>query len=308
MMTECLKEGFSLTNKNLQLVLLRIAVSIINIIGFALFLGVPLLVAMVYLGMDLANIKDLLPFIVKSPFEFVSKYIGLVFFIGVACIFSLLFSSWFFIYTLGGMLGVLKNAALNIKYSFSLSSYFREANKNFFRLIWLSSIIFSFFALITIVGIVFGGVFIVITQAVTGVSTSVEVFFSSFAMISTLVFSVIIFFLSLIFSLYSVLALVIEGSGAIESMKKTFVFLKNRPRAILFYISLLFIVMLINIVFFVLKILFGMLPVIALFPGFFMAFFNLFFHSYIAIVMWSSLIIYYVKGVNYPVYSANYEI
>ncbi len=308
MITECLREGFSLANKNLQIVILRIAVTIINLFGFALFLGIPLIAAVVYLGMDLANIKDLLPFIMRSPFEFVSRYFGLVFFVGVGLIFSLLFSSLFFIYTLGGMLGVLKNSAINIQYRFSLSSFFKEANKNFSGLFWLISITFSLFILIAIAVIMFGGIITVIAQAFTGTATSMEVFFSSFVLISILVFSAIIFFAWFIFIVYSVVALVIEGSGAMESIKKTFVFLKNKPGAFLLYISLLFLIMLTNIILFVFKVSFGMVPGIAPFLGFFMAFFNLFFHSYIAVVMWSSLIVYYVKGVNYPTYSASYEI
>ncbi len=133
MMIECIKEGFHLANRNYQLVFLRIIVVIINFISLLFFLGLPIIVAVAYMGFDLSHAVDLLPDLMENPFDLLSKYLGLVFLIGISFIFYLTFVSTIILYSLGGTLGVLRNSAVNIQYRFSLSSFFKEANNIFSR-------------------------------------------------------------------------------------------------------------------------------------------------------------------------------
>ncbi len=308
MIIECIKEGFSLTNKNLQLVLLRIIVTIINLVSFFIFLAVPLIAAVAYLGFDLAQAKDLLPILAKNPFEFVSKYLGLVFLIGASFIFYLIFISILFLYVLGGILGVLRNSAVYIQFRFSLSSFFKEANKNFFRLFWLISLLLFVFIILFVTFILLSVIIAAIQQAFTGTESTLEIFFRSFVLLTIVIFGIIAFLICLIFAVYSVVASVIEGGGVIDSVKKSFNLLKQKPQPFLLYIILVVGVVAANFIFYGVQISFNMVPGMG--PLFTLAFYliNAFFHSYLAIVVWSSLVVYYVKSTNYPVYSSTYEI
>ena len=193
MMLECIKEGFRLANRNYQLVFVRISVVIINFISLLLLLGLPMVAAVAYMGFDLSHAADLLPGIMEDPLNVMSKYLGLVFLIGISFIFYLLLVSTIILYSLGGTLGVLRNAAVNIQYKFSLSSFFREANNIFSRLFWLVSILsIMFIALFTVV-ILAGGVAAGFMQGFSWAETSLEVFLGSFVFLTAIAFGLIIF-------------------------------------------------------------------------------------------------------------------
>ena len=308
MMTESIREGFSLANRNLQLVLIRIMLTVINLTGFFIFLVVPMIVAVAYLGFDMAHMRELMPFFLHNPFEIISKYLVLIFLTVIALIIYLMVSTLLFLYILAGILGMLRNSAVYIQYRFSTSSFFKEANRGLSGLIRLVFILLSVFVLIFIAFIVSGGTAAAAMQAFSGQGTSLEVFFSSFIMMSVMVFSAIILMAVIMFCVYSMVVLSVERKGAVDSVKKTFDFLKERPGAFLFYMVLFAGVIAANLMFFLLKIPFSLMPDIAPFIGVLISLLNVFFQSYIAIVVWSSLIVYYVKCTNYPMYSVTYDI
>jgi hypothetical protein len=304
MMIECIKEGFHLANRNYQLVFLRIIVVIINFVSLLFFLGLPIIAAVAYMGFDLSHAVDLLPDLMENPFNLLSKYLGFVFLIGISFIFYLTFVSTIILYSLGGTLGVLRNAAVNIQYRFSLASFFREANNIFPRLFWLISILSIIFIVLFIVIILCGGVAAGFMQGFSWNETTFEVFLSSFVFLSTIILGIIIFTVWLIFMIYSILCLVIEGKGYADTIKNTFNHLKKTPQAFLFFIILFAGAFTVNLVFFLIMIPLGMLPLvdIALYLV------SVVFQNYLAIVVWSALTVYYSKTANYPASPATYDI
>jgi hypothetical protein len=304
MMIECIKEGFHLANRNYQLVFLRIIVAIINFISLLFFLGLPIIAAVAYMGFDLSHAVDLLPDLMADPFNLLSKYLGFVFLIGISFIFYLTFVSTIILYSLGGTLGVLRNSAVNVQYRFSLSSFFREANSIFSRLFWLVSILSLVFIVLFIVIILSGGVAAGFMQGFSWAETTLEVFLGSFVFLSTIIFGVIIFFSWLILTVYSLICLVIEGKRPADTIKNTFNYLKKTPQAFLFFIILFAGAVAINLVFFIIMIPLGMLPLvdIALYLV------SVVFQNYLAIVVWSALTVYYSKTANYPLNTTMYDI
>lgn len=308
MIIESIREGFNLANKNLPLVLVRVAATIIYLVSFFVFLAIPVVIAVTYMGFDLAQAGDMLPSFRVNPFEFVSRYLGLIFLVASAFLLYLTFASVLFLYVLGGTLGVLRNSAVNIQYRFSLSSFFREAGSNFWPLFWLVSIIFLAFTVILIVFVVSGGIIAAVVQSMTGGEGTLGVFFNSFVMMTLIIFSIILLLGCCIFSVYSVVVSVIDGKGSMESIKRTSDFLKKKPGALFFYFILLAGIIAINIVFLVLRVPFSMVPVLAPVMHIVLTLFSSIFQSYLAVVLWSCLIAYYLRGTDYPVYSAAYEI
>ncbi|MEN8264200.1 MAG: hypothetical protein ABFR82_12130 [Nitrospirota bacterium] len=308
MILESIKEGFNRANQNLQLVLIRITVTIINLVSFFIFLAVPLIIAVLYMGFDLAHAGELLPYLVGNPFEFISRYIGLILLIGFSFLLYLTFVTMLFLYVLGGTLGVLRSSAENIGYKFSLSSFFMEAKQNFGRLFRLIFLVSLGCTALFIALVVFGGIFVVIVQVMTAGRGVMEVFFNSFVMVSITSFSIIYILACLVFSAYSMVISVTDGTDSMDCIKSTFDFLTQKPGAFLFFFILLIGGGGVNFLFFILKMPFSMVPVFGQMMNIVLTLFSAVFQGYIAIVIWSSLMAYYLKITDRPINSAVYEI
>ena len=180
MFAECIKEGFRLTHRNWQLIIVRLAFSFINLISLGFFLGIPVIVAILYLGFDLAHAMDILPYIMKNPIEYASRYLGLIFLIFIAIIMYLVFSSLLLLYILSGTLGVLKCSAVDEGCRFRLSLFFEEAGKNFAGLFWLISALMAGFMVIMILFAFVGGAGMTVIKSVGDTGMSVQVFLKYF--------------------------------------------------------------------------------------------------------------------------------
>jgi hypothetical protein len=233
-----------------------------------------------------------------------SKYLGLVVLIGVSLIFYLTFVSAIMLYSLGGTLGVLRNSAVNIQYRFSLSSFFKEANKTFSRLFWLVSILSLIFIALFGAVIIAGGIVAGFMQGFSWAETTLQVFLSSFVFLSIIIIGIIIFFSGLIFTVYSILCLVIEEKGPADTIRTTFNHLKRTPQAFLFIIILSAGAVAVHLAFILIMIPLGMLP----FLDIVLYLVSVAFQNYLAIVVWSALTVYYTKATNYFAASATYNI
>ena len=304
MMRECIREGFHLANKNIQLVMIRLVVSVIHLISLVVFLGLPVIAAIVYLGFDLAQAKDMIPFIATNPFDFLSQYLGVIALMLISFFLYLSFSSLLFLYALSGTLGVLKSSAVNVQYTFSLSSFFKEAGINFSRLVWLISLVLLVMTLVCIGVMITGGLAAAHANTMMETGSTLELFFSSFALLSMVIFSIFVLLAGLVFGVYSVVVLVTNQEGVLDSIGRTFNFLRHTPRAFLYYLILIAGFIAVYAVFYSLQIFVSVSPFIL--PLAYTV--SMLFQSYLAMVLWSSLIVYYVKSTNYPVYTPAYEI
>jgi len=288
MFTECIKEGFRLTHRNWQLIIVRLVVSVINLISLAFFLGIPVFVAFLYLGFDLAQAKDVLPYIMGNPLEYTSRYLGLIFLIIVAIIMYLMFSSLLMLYVLSGTLGVLKSSVVDEEYRFRLTLFFREAGKNFASLFWLISTLVAVFISIMILFAVIGGAGGTVIKSLGDTGTSLQVFLKYFFTSAYFIFGIIFLFATLVFTAYSIMISVVEGSGTMESIKRACYFLIGRPGAFVFYMILLAALIVTNLIF----VPFSIIPFVA-------PLLNTVLQKYLAVVVWSSLLVYYMKNTNH---------
>jgi len=304
MIRECIREGFKLANKNVQLVIISALVSIINLISFFIILGLPVIAALVYLGFDLTQARDMFPSILKDPSELIANYLGVIFLILTSFILYVAFTFVLYVYALGGTLGILKDSAVNTGFEFSLASFFKEARINLSSLLGLISLVMLGVMALFILFMVTGGVAAGVINAVTKSRSMMEMFFSSFALLSIVVFTVMIIFAGLVFGIYSVVVLVTDGKGAIDSISRTYNFLKQTPEALLYYLVLITVFVAANAVFYGIQIAVSVIPLFM--PLAYII--NTVFQSYLAIVVWSFLIVYYVKKSDYHARHAAYEI
>jgi len=288
MMWESIKEGFNLTNKNWQLVIVHIITAVINFIGLIIFIGAPLIIGMSYLGYDITHIKDLLTGLMSSPADFVARYIGLILFLIIAALLYTVFATIIYLYTLSGTLGVLGASSMDHAYAFSLSSFFSEAKRHFARLFWLISFLLLIFTGLIILFAVLGGIATMAIQGMGADTSSLRVFLNSFISLFVIVFGSIILYAFLVFMLYSMIVSVIEVRGVMDSMRQTYEFLRSNTKTFLYYLIILFLGFVINLMILTLN----AIPVLA-------SLVNLLIQSYLSVALWGCLIAFYVKSTRH---------
>jgi hypothetical protein len=308
MIIECIKEGFSLTHRNWQLILLRAAVALINLFLLLLFMGIPLLIIFISVGIDMAQARDLLPELLSSPEEIIPQYLGTIVLLLVSFTVYLLVVSVITLYVFGGTIGILRKAALDVQFKFSMTTFFQEAKNLFFPLLWLFSfVILIVTAMLIIFGIMAGIAFAVVHLYGESGST-LSVFVVSFFTLLLIFFGIVGGLGSVIFTAYAVIALVVERKGTIDSLKNTWSFIKNKPISLLFYIILVVGITGINILLMIIGGTIRLMPIAGLFINIPYQLVYYAVQVYLGIVLWSSLLIFYTKGINYPVYKATYDI
>lgn len=292
MIIECIKEGFRITNKNWQVVLLKIAVTIINLMGFLIFVGIPIFIAITSLGIDLAQAKDILPGIFENPLEVLSKYLGIVVLIFISLIIYLTVAFFLVLYVFGGTLGILRNAAIDEQYKFSFASFMEEAKKIFFPLVWLFSIAFLVTLSILIVLVLSAGFLIYVIHAHGRLATTFSIFVTYFFSL----FGIIIFLIAVIFTAYAAIDVVVVKGRVIASFKNALTFIINKPIAFLFYIFLFVGLIAANFVLIALGASVRVIPLLIPYQ-----LISYIIRSYLGVVMWSSLVVFYLKGIKFPV-------
>ncbi|MBI4698896.1 MAG: hypothetical protein HY758_08340 [Nitrospirae bacterium] len=287
MIVECIKEGFHITNKNWQVVLIKVVVFLINFAALFIFIGIPIVLAITSLGINISNTTDWLADFFENPSEIFSKYFGAAVFIIISFILYLTIASILILYAFAGMLGVLRNSAINEQYRFSLHSFFEESRKFFFPLLWLFSVSILMVLGIFIVFGIIAGILISFSES----SPALSLFATYFLGLLGIACGVS----GIIFSAYAAIALVVERGKVMSAFNNALKFIKYKPFAFLFYLILVIGIMIINFVLLLIGTAFGAAPVI----GFIISIpYQIMFsiaQSYLFVVMWCSLLIYYLR-------------
>ncbi|UCD34946.1 MAG: hypothetical protein JSU90_11740, partial [Nitrospiraceae bacterium] len=189
MIIDSIREGIGLTNRSLQLVLIRVLVSAINLAGLLFCLGAAAAAAIAYLGFDLAQARELLPILTRSPQEFLARYAGLFVLFGTAFVMYLIAAALLSLYALGGALGILRDTALSGASAFRLSVFFREANARYFRLLRLAAFVGIAVLLLSLVLFTAGGAAAVLVKTFRDTEGTLAVFLKSFTLLTVMVFT-----------------------------------------------------------------------------------------------------------------------
>ncbi len=308
MIIESIKEGFALTNKNLQITVIRVAAAIISFITLIVSLAIPFIAAILYLGLDIASVQDLWPFLLDNPIAFISRYLGVIMLLGFSLLCYLALASILFIYVLGGSLGTLRNAAVNVSFTFSFSSFFREAGQNMGRLYRMITLVGLVLIVLILVFLLISGVSTAMVNFISGTTTFLGIYIKSFLLVAVIIFGILTFFASFVFSVYSVVICVMERASAADSIKKTLSFLKEKPMAFLYCMLLFFGAAVLNVLLFTARVPVSFLPTSGPLLSVVISIMSVLIQSYISVAVWASLVAFYIKITNYPVYASEYEI
>lgn len=256
------RDGFSLVNRNWQLVLIKVTASIISCMLFFIIVGIPLIIAIAAIGLNFSTERPEL-FIDELKGMLTGGYMGfaLVVIAGLVIYLFLALSIW--VYVLAGTYGVL-GKKLEDPAPFKLREFFSSAREFF----W------SFMAFYGLVGLGF-----VIASLLLGIAVGGAVFLVMFLKESTLVFSILagvlllivifscgLFFLfaSLTLGTFGSAVIVLEKEGAWTALKKAIAFLKENPAGFWGYCLLLLLYFLVSSVLVILGYPFQLIPFIGM--------------------------------------------
>ncbi len=308
MFIESINNGINLVHSNLQLIYIRIALIFINIAGFFVIVGLPAAAAVASFGIDAEHLDDLFMSIVQDPEGAVSAYVGFMLLILLSLFIYTAFASVLHLYVLSGTLGALKRSALKEGEVFSFSSFFSEARRYFFLLVGLISITSLIFLAVLIMFSILSGIGSEMGSLISGGGEFMKDFTDSFFMFSGVIFGGIILAAAFIFIIYSIVISVTSEDGVMDTIKRTSVFLMEKPSAFLFFIILSIGLLTVNAVFFFLHLPMNMLFDNTLLVSLIVVMINTVVQSYLMVVFWGCLIAFYVKASNYKVSRVTYDI
>lgn len=301
MIIESIKQGFNLTNKNWQVILIEAVVAVISFAGLVFIIAVSAAATVAILGDDIANIQNKLPELLEDPVNFISKYIRLALIIFTLFMVYLTVVSVLMLYIFGGKLGVLKNAACDVQYKFKLSSFFKEAKRMFFPLLWLFSIMLPVFLVMAIVIITGFGIFFI--YAYNRPESTFSIFITSFLSLLIIFLGIVGSFGSLMLTEFTAIAVAVEKDKVFPALKKTLGFIRDKPLSIWLYIVVYASILAVSIVFVQLGKLFALLPVIGIIIIIPFQMISFAVQIYLGIIKWGSFIFYYVQNSGGPVHS-----
>lgn len=294
-MVEAIKEGFRVINRNLPLVFIQIGVMIISFIAFIFLVGIPVGIAVIYLGIDLLKFKEALSAL-KDPIEFLNQYSGLAIFLVTSFILYLTAVTCLALFVFSGSLAIIKDSLEDPSERFSFKKFLSEGKRYFLPLCLLILILGLFFLVLIFVLGAFVGTAIVL---LTPYKDEMGIFLIVFAVISALILISLAlagFLLLLALSIYAVIALIVEELTTWKSIKRAINFVKeNFLEAIGFYLLLIagyigaaILMMMINFPF-------SMIPVIGPILTLPYQLLSYVIQIYLGLVIMASLMVFYMK-------------
>lgn len=238
--SEAIKNGFSLINRQWQLVLIQVVMWVINCVGLVTMVGIPLGIAVILLGLDLTafsetrNVLGLL----QNPGALFSKYLGLFLIVMTSILFYLIIATTIWLYVFGGTAGMISRSLLEPAITFSMQGFFGEARKMFFPLSWFFLLIGLVFIIIIIAMGLFGGGIAALVMFARGQDSTLALFLGIFSSLVALVIGLGVVFGIFAISTYGIAVLFFKKPGAMASFRESIRFLWNHQYAFWLYVVL----------------------------------------------------------------------
>ncbi len=236
-----IRAGMHTVNKNWQLIFVQLITLVLSGLSFFIIVGLPIAIAFIMFGLDLTEIlrlKDLVS-VFQGSAELLDKYFAMALIILFSLLVYLAFILAVWVYSMGGIIGILAKSILNEIDKFSLKIFFSEGRRLFFALSVFSSIIGIIFLIIAFfLGILVGGASTVIDHAKSYEATF-GLFISFFLSMVLMSIGMVLILLTLSETTYGVANLAFHHAGSIAAIKDTAIYLYSRPAAIGFYTVLL---------------------------------------------------------------------
>ncbi len=218
--TQRIRHGFVLANRNWQLVIVQVVFVLLNILGFLVFVGIPVIVLAVALGVEAERSGDITQFLdAATSGAALSQYLGAVFVVLLCLFVYVTFVLVLWLLVTGGTIGSIAHACRDEANRFSMGVFWAEAKKLFTPLAWYYTIIsVAVIALFVVMAAAFGAGALGYEAAGLGESR-LGIFFTVMGVLLLgscgLFFSLCLYMLSV----QGLCPLAVEGRGAMDSIK-----------------------------------------------------------------------------------------
>jgi len=294
-MVEEIKEGFRVVNRNLPLILIQIGGTVISFIAFILFIGIPIGIAVIYLGIDILRLKETLT-ILKDPVRFLSQHSGLAFFLAISFILYLTAVTCLALFIFGGSMAIIKDSIRYPSERFSFRKFISEGKRFFLPLCLLVIILSLFFLIFTFILGALAGTSLVL---LTSYKDDMGIFLIVLSVISALILigiTFIGFLLLLSLSIYAVIALIVEELRAWKAIKRAIRFMReNLLEATAFYLLLIAGYIGIVVLMIIMNLPLSMIPIIGSIFTIPYQIVSYLIQLYLGIVIISALIVFYMR-------------
>jgi hypothetical protein len=233
---EAIGAGFRLVHRNWQLVLIQLLMSVLGCVAFLVIIGVPLVLALIMLGMDiaqLASFRDLLGTL-SDPGEIIDRYLGIVVMAALSLLIYALFAFSLWAYVAGGSAGVIKGSIKDPGAGFTLKGFFSEARGLFFPIAGYAALMGTVFVGIVFALGVMGGALASGLTALSG-GTALELFLKVFSALLFITAGVVVLSVLGSVALTGFVAVVLEGTGPLRAIAAASRHLNSHPGALGLY-------------------------------------------------------------------------
>lgn len=293
-----IKEGIKVINRNWQLVLIQVGAMFGSILGFFIFIGIPLAIAFIIFGIDLTNLSrpdDILN-LFNRPSEIISRYFGLAILLITSFIIYILSIFVIGIFVFGGSIGTIARTLKEAR-TFHFKTFLAEGKRLFLPLIGFTAIIGTGFLILAfILGLLGGSISAIVSLAKeheAALALFLGIFFSLLLFVVGL--SLIIFALSI--TIYGAAIITLNGEGPINAIKKAALFLYRRPQGFYLYCIIFIAFMVINFAIILIGLLMGLVPLIGPAISFIYQLSLYFLQSYLGLIMIATILVYYYSTV-----------
>ncbi len=230
--SEAIKQGFKVANRNWQLVLVRIAVTVLSCIGFFFIVAIPLVIALLIIGISPVFLSE----IESSPDILMTQYFGIVVVGGLLLLIYILIVSTAGIYAFAAAAGTLARTVRDESQKFSMKVFFEEGKRLFSPMLRFISIM-GLVAIGIIVCYAISGVVVaaVITYAKSQ-SLALSMFLGVFFALVGVISGFFILFGLLSLAVYGLAAISLKGSRPAAAVTETTRYLLKNPSAFYLYV------------------------------------------------------------------------
>ncbi|MDA8155412.1 MAG: hypothetical protein M0Z52_03020 [Actinomycetota bacterium] len=234
-----IKQGFRVVNRNWQIVLARVAGSLVNWLALFIIVGIPLFIAVMVVGVELAT-SSAMAFLNGLKEAFMSGYFGIALMVLTSVLLYLMVIALVWVYVISGCMGIIAVSAVKDgRKVFTGRLFFAAAKEHLRRLTGFYALLGLFVIAASILaGIAVGGT-IYISDALKESSTFLGVLLGMVLYIFITVFVVASVLGGLSIGAFGAAATVLEKKDAWASLKTAITFLYRNPGAF-FGFSLLF--------------------------------------------------------------------
>lgn len=235
------KNGINTINKNWHLILVQILTMLLTFTAFFLIVGIPIGIAFVIFGLDFTEILRLrnLESLFVGSAELLNKYFAMALVLFLSLIIYILSVTVLWVFTIGGVAGVIKNHVVEGGEHFSIRMFFREGKNHFFPVLGFSIFTGTLFIIVAFVLGIGGGLARKIIDTARGQEETLAMFLSIFFMLLLISIGLFLIIISLSVTFYGIAYLVFFKKGAFKSIIETFKYLFNKPSSVGFYVLLM---------------------------------------------------------------------